>query len=268
MRKLLYSLLLTYILISCSKYPQTPPISTGNYCRLKDVRNENNKKISSYEYSTDNKINKIINFDTTTGNVQAYALFDYGEKLIVKNTYYSNDLLKYSEYYTLNDSSWASSKITGTGINSDTTYFEYDSHGYLIKSINKISSDTYGTLNYTYDEGKRTLITSGSTPHSIDSIKYEYYDFKIPQNIKALLYNKYEIFGDPIDEEIFLGKNTDLALKSRIIRYTDDDFHIVDYEYSYEFDSNNNLTKIKGTFGYKNIFVIHSFEMNFQVECQ
>jgi hypothetical protein len=268
MRKFPIILILILILISCKKDPQNSNVTTTENCRLEELRNKMGKKVCSYEYFSDNKIKKILDFDTTTANLRSYVLFDYAANKVVKNSFDVNDLLLYSESFSLNNLGWASYKTSSQTNYSDTSYFEYDSLGYLIKSIEKVAFNSFDTLYYSYNEGKRVLITSKAKPHTIDSIKYEYYDFKIPRNIKTLLYNKYELFGDPIDNEMFLGINTDFALKSRTVRFTDDGNYILDYEYSYEFDAADKLTKIKGTIGYKNMYLLHSFEMNYQINCQ
>lgn len=268
MRNILAGLILAFVVISCSKDPKTPPVSTDDNCKLKEIRNEYNQKVNSYEYSSDNKIEKIIRFDTATGTVQGYIVFDYKSKQVDINHYNSSNQFTYSEFYFLNDSGWANMKVTTKGADPDTTYFEYDGQGYLIKSIGNAIHFSSDTLYYGYEDGKRLFFTSKGKPHTIDSVSYEYYDFKIPSNIKSLLDNKYEDLGDPVDLEFFLGKTTDYALKSRSIRYTDDPNHIVVHEFTYEFDSDNKLTNIIGTVGYKNSYTLHSFEMNFYVECQ
>ena len=268
MRTIFISLLLTCVLMSCQKDPKTSPILTGDKCKLIEVRNHGNKMISSFEYLSDNKIHKIINYDTLTGKVDFYSLFDYRTNLIVKSYYNSDDHLGQSEHYFLNDQGNAIKKSPSHNNIIDTTYFEYDSDGYLVKSTGSIGYNYFDTLSYKYSEGKRMLAFTNPTFQIIDSTKYEYYDFKIPQYIKTLLYNRYESFSDPIDREMFLGKNTDLALKSRSKGYTNDPHHIIEYRYYYEFDLNNNLTKIKSTIGYKNSYILHSYEMNVRIECQ
>ena len=250
--------------MSCQKDPKTSPILTKDNCKLIEVRNHGNNMIRGFEYLPDNKIHKIITYDTLTNKVNFYSLFDYSTNLVVKKNYNSDDQIEYSEHYFLNDQGYAIKKSPSHNNIIDTTYFEYDSDGYLVKSIGSIGYSYFDTLTYTYNEGKRILITPN--PPTIDSIRYEYYDFEIPQNIKSLLHDRYQ-HGDPIDNEMFLGKNTDLALKSRTLYYKQSNHNIIEHIYYYEFDLNNNLTKVKGTIGYKDLYILHSHEINVRIEC-
>lgn len=120
----------------------------------------------------------------------------------------------------------------------------------------------------TYSEGRRTTIVSPTPALSFDSIKYEYYDFDLPHNTHALLNYKSDNTEDPAENEPLLGKNTDRAVKRKIVRYENDPHFILNYEYFYEFDADSNLTKIKGVIGYLNLYKLHSYELNIKVECK
>ena len=96
-----------------------------------------------------------------------------------------------------------------------------------------------------------------------DTTWYDYYDFKIPKAIKAKLYNSDEPIGDNLDEEVFLGNNTEYALKSLTSKSGASTNFIVVYDYQYEFDSNNLLSTIKASLGYKDSYAFHSFERHY-----
>ncbi|MFH1119404.1 MAG: hypothetical protein V1775_06235 [Bacteroidota bacterium] len=267
-KKLFAVMLSAGLLMSCHKDPPAPPDTTGDYCGLASVSDQFNKMRNSYEYFPDHKIRKIITYDTANGTIDYYSAYSYGALQIV-NTYFSAyGSPGYAQYYHLNEQGYPGMKTVNSIFRNDTTFYGYDVDGYLVKSIRKNSSGVYDTLHYSYSEGRRTTIVSHVTGPSLDSIKYEYYDFKIPHNTLALLNNEHDTTIDPAENELFLGKNTDLAVKTKIVRYKNDSQHILLYEYSYEFDADSNLTKMKGSVGYLNSYTLHTYELNISVECK
>lgn len=268
LKKLITALLSVSVLISCHKEQPTPPDTTGDYCGLASVSNQFNQLMRSYKYNLDHKIQKIITFDTANGNIEYYTEYNYGTSQIITTYFYADGSPGHAQYYLLNELGYPEKKIVSTSFRNDTAYFEYDHDGYLIKSISMHGSGGYDTLHYNYSEGKRTIIISPGGVPSFDTIKYEYYNFTIPHNTLALLNYDDNYSIDPAENELFLGKNTDLAVKSKTVRYNNDPNHIVHYEYFYEFDTDSILTKIKGTLGYLNSYTLYSYELNVSVECK
>lgn len=268
MKKIIATLLSIGMLMSCHKDQPMPPDTTGDYCGLASVSNQFNQLMRSYKYNPDHKIQKIITYDTANGNIEYYTEYNYGTSQIITTYFYADGSPGHTQYYLLNEQGYPENKIISNSYRSDTTFFEYDSEGYLVKSIRKNSSGEYDTLLYSYSEGKRTTIVSPAPFPSLDSIKYEYYDFKIPHNTFILQNSEYYNTIDPAENEMFLGKNTDLAVKRKIVRNKNTTNYIMNYEYFYEFDADSNLIKIKGSIGYLNSYTLHSFELNVSVECK
>ena len=256
------------MLMSCHKDPSTPPDTTVDYCGLASVSNQSNQMMFSYEYDLDHKIRKIITYDTADGNIEYYLQYNYETTKVNIAYFHGNDPPTYGRFYQLNDQGLPVMKIFLNSNGNDTIYFEYDYDGYLVKSIRKQAWGVYDTLIYSYSEGRRTTVVSPAPAPSLDSIKYEYYDFDLPHNTHALLNFKSDNTEDPAENEPLLGKNTDRAVKRKIVRYKNDPHFILNYEYFYEFDADSNLTKIKGFIGYLNSYSLHSYELNIKVECK
>lgn len=268
MKKIFATLFSFGMLMSCHKDPPAPPDTTVDYCGLASVSNQSNQMMYSYEYDLDHKIRKIITYDTADGNIQYSLQYNY-EIMKVNIAYFNgNDPPSYARCYHLNEQGLPFMKTIITSYHNDTTYFEYDYDGYLVKSIRKQAWGVYDTLIYSYSEGRRTTVVSPAPAPSLDSIKYEYYDFNLPHNTYALLNIGFDNTEDPAENEPLLGKNTDLAVKRKIVRYKNDPHYILNYEYFYEFDADSNLTKIRGVIGYLNSYSLHSYELNISVECK
>jgi hypothetical protein len=268
MKRIFATLLSVGMLMSCHKDPPAPPHTTADYCGLASVSNQSNQKMYGYEYDPDHKIRKIITYDTADGNIRYTSQFNYETTKVNIGYFNGADPPSYAQCYHLNEQGLPVMKTVITSYRNDTTYFEYDYDGYLVKSIRKQMWGVYDTLIYSYSEGRRTTVVSPAPAPSLDSIKYEYYDFELPHNTYALLNSGYDNTEDPAENEPLLGKNTDLAVKSKIVRYKNDPYHILNYEYFYEFDADSNLTKIKGVIGYLNSYSLHSYELNISVECK
>ncbi len=256
------------MLMSCDKDTSTPPDTTVDYCGLASVSNQSNQMMHSYEYDLDHKIRKVITYDTADGNIEYYFQYNYETTKVNIAYSHGNDPPVYGMFYQLNDQGLPVMKIFLNSNGNDTIYFEYDYDGYLVKSIRKHAWDVYDTLIYSYSQGRRSTVVSPAPAPSLDSIKYEYYDFDLPHNTYALLNSGYDNTEDPAENEPLLGKNTDRAVKRKIVRYKNDPHFILNYEYFYEFDADSNLTKIKGVIGYLNSYSLHSYELNIKVECK
>ena len=171
MKNLFAVLFLLLILVSCKKDPSAPLDPTVGFCGLASISNESNKMISSFEYGPDQQIRKVVTYDTTTGNIRFYAEYNYSTHQINKNYINGGCNMMYTSIYLLNGQGLPGMKINVLPSRSDTTWFTYDSDGYLIRSIRRLW-DSYDTLHYSYKEGKRTTILNPNIFPAVDTIKY------------------------------------------------------------------------------------------------
>jgi len=267
MKNLLTVLFSALILASCHKDPPAPPDPGDKFCGIASISNESGKMMHSFEYGADQQLTKAVTYDTANGHIDYYAEYSYGSLQIFRNYFEDDGSPAYTAIYHLNAQGLPCMKTAVLPFRNDTTWFEYDYDGYLTRSIRKLWDGSYDTLYYSYSEGKRTRVLKPNIFPAVDTIKYDYYDFELPPNTYALMNSEYESSSDPAENELLLGKNTRLAVKSKIFRYMNDPYHILHYQYFYDFDADSNLTKIRGSVGYLNSYTLHSYELNVKVEC-
>jgi len=267
MKNLFTVLFSALILASCHKDPPAPPDPGDEFCGVASFLSKSGKMTHSFEYGADQQLTKAITYDTANGHIDYYAEYSYGSLQIFRNYFEGDGSPAYTAIYHLNAQGLPGMKTAVLPFRNDTTWFEYDYDGYLTRSVRKMWDGSYDTLYYSYSDGKRTRVLKPNIFPAVDTIKYEYYNFELPPNTYALMNSEYESSSDPAENELLLGKNTRLAVKSKIFRYMNDPYHILHYQYFYDFDADSNLTKIRGSVGYLNSYTLHSYELNVKVEC-
>lgn len=248
MNKYILGIMAACLLVSCSKNEKT------KVCQLSGTTDLDKRKITTYAYMPDKRIQRIENYDVL-GRLINYTTFDYSSNKVVKK--YVSDREQSEYIYYLNKDGYASMKI---GKSNDTTFYEYEQDGFL-KSATYFDNIT----SYVYDEEKRISVSNNKSSF-IDT--YEYYDFIVSSELKALLKMREDIFGDPVDRELFLGKQTKWALKAKNgINLGRSEYDVIN-AYEYEFDQDKKLISVKAAYSYKYKYTLAAEQIFVNYNCK
>jgi hypothetical protein len=247
-----------FLLVSCKKEKKSET------CILNGFSTPTGKLLTSIEYTKDGKIAKISNYDSTNGKVRNSTSFEFLAGMVTKKYNQMGNPETQYDYY-LNDKGYAFLRV-GKRYN-DSVFFTYNTNGNLIESKNFYSLALYEKLKYINDGEKRILITNDiDTPK--EKHTFTYYDFEVPREIKNALAMSSDIFGDKIDREIFIGKNTNLAVKNKEFWLVGDTTHQQVYHHQYKFDEKNRLKSIEVTVSYKYSYTLHIEEVFMKYDCK
>lgn len=246
------------LLVSCKKKEKSET------CILNGFSTATGKLLTSIEYTKDGKIAKISNYDSTNGKVRNSTSFEFLSGRVTKK-YNQNGNLEMQYDYYLNDKGYAFLRV-GKQYN-DTVFFTYNTNGNLIESKNFYSLALYEKLKYVNDGDKRILMTN-----DIDNPKekhtFAYYDFEVPREVKNALVMSSDVFGDKLDREIFIGNNTNLAVKTKEFWLVGDTSHQQVYQHQYRFDEDNRLKSIEVTVSYKGSYLLFKEEVFMNYDCK
>ena len=250
------------LLFSCKKDNTLNTVTANSdySCLLSSETDEAGIIRNTYVYQ-DSRISRAYYFDNY-GDTSEYKIYTYNNNTVTINKYNGNNILNSTIKYLLNKNGNAYLKVETT----DSTFYQYNNEGYLTRYIEKHSNGSPDTNTLIYENGKRTtLITKSST--QTDTTSYSYSNFKIPLKVKSSFYiSEGECYGDPIDEELFLGRNTDFAISSITIIYGFSSPYNTVLNYTYTFNGNK-LSTINSTMGYSSGNIYHTFKRNFFYQC-
>lgn len=268
MKKLLVILFFALTIGACKKDQPSPVDEPLGFCAISAMSYSPDKLKYNFEYDKDQRVKKVITYDTANGKVRFYEIYEYGTQLITRVRYTATGYTVHTMSYHLDDNGLPVLRTFITPRWKDSCWFTYNPDGYLTRSIRKESLGGYDTLYYFYSDGKLTEVLEPNIFPAKDTIVYEYYDFEVQPNTYALVFSEFESSADPAEYDLLLGKNTNLAVKSRTVRNNGNPAHISHRQYFYEFDADSNLVKIRGNEGYLNVIIFKQFELNVKTDCK
>lgn len=228
---------------SCLKKDNNNPIpnQSTTTCTITSQIVDTDSTVFNY---SGGKLTYAVTYDTTSNNAVTDSLvYSYSSSLVTVDNYQSGSLVQIQKYF-LGSNGYASKEVDiyngSNSITYDTTFYEYNAEGYVIKDSNittivytnpstpqsiTITVDTFDISN-----GNISTVKSKSNGTTI-VLTYQYYSDKENKSNLDLDSSPGILYAQ------FLGKGNKNLMKG----FSNDSGDNVSY--SYEIDSNGNVTK-------------------------
>jgi hypothetical protein len=230
-------------LVSCKKTKNpTPEVNPDCIIKnIKEIRNEDGSLCKAAQYN-DTTITKDISYSPSGDIIQTYT---YDKDTVFIHVDYQGTAIKYDAKLTIGSNGRTKTQtaiITWNGGDKsyDTTTYQYDSEGYLIKSISWSPTsftnsvpDAYEIRETSYEIVNGNLVKEISNSNTSPSYEKDYEYYMDRENKSNIGQDGFPRFDLP-----FGGKANNNVLKSN---YSTSD----SLDFSYQYDVNGYITKIK-----------------------
>ena len=216
-----------------NKPEETPETPTTKSCQLLNRQTDAGMVYKSYEYDSQGRLTKIQDYNSGVLDPTDFQTFEYSSTEV--NTYDENHILLAK--WLINSNGYATTEYAY--LDNDTTYFEYNSDGYLVKETTHTggSSHTIERKDYTISGGNVIKEERFENDSLYETIDFEYYSDKLSKSQIGSNYQLGSIYLKGV-------KNKNLTKK---ITYTST-FSSVDIdEYVYELNENGYVTRVSQT---------------------
>jgi len=224
------------LFISCKKNPSTnEPALTG--CRISSLKMAEAETKMNYDPQGNLKLITEYQNNTKMG----YTEFTYTTSQIVENLYDNTGGLSGTATYTLGSNGFPKYVVSDGYGTTDSTYYTYNSNGYLIKldKRNYLKTNNVFQLNYSLTEDY--TITDGNRTHQKETVRGAYhYD----RDVDYEYYMDQPYYTGINGDYPFLGKTNASLLKK--MSYTESNYPTV-VSHQYQFDADHKPIKLTST---------------------